>query len=106
MLTDPELADIMGWSVYFMDRSPIGRGDGLAERVRRVAQAAAEAERAALGAPEPRQCTWTEDPDTSSWDTDCGGKHEIIDGWPSENNMRFCCYCGGMLREVAQEPDA
>jgi hypothetical protein len=48
MLTDPELADIMGWSVRFMDRSPIGDPDGLAQRVRRVAQAAAQAERAVL----------------------------------------------------------
>ncbi len=98
MISDQRIAELMGWSANPAHVTGVlgGGPDDLPARVRAVAQAAAEAERVALGAPEPRQCTWTEDPDTSSWDTHCGGKHQIIDGWPSKNKMRFCCYCGGL----------
>jgi hypothetical protein len=104
MLTDPELADIMGWSVRFMDREPIGGGDGLADRVRRVAQAAAQAERAAVCGP-VRQCTWWQDGDEESdtWLASCGRDRYFMlnEGTPSANKMTHCCYCGGVLREVA-----
>jgi hypothetical protein len=33
------------------------------------------------------------------WETTCGNAFEINDGTPSENNMTYCCYCGGKVEE-------
>lgn len=57
---------------------------------------------------EPRRlrCTWERD-DEGNWDTECGegwlrDAYIIFgEGGPSENGMRFCCFCGGKL-EVAE----
>jgi hypothetical protein len=53
------------------------------------------------------ECTWTLDADYDgdSWDTSCGEKFCFIDGTPSQNQMRFCGYCGGRLVEVVPEPE-
>lgn len=47
--------------------------------------------------PKPKQCTWKQDVDDGSWDTDCGNKFCIENGTPSDNGMLFCCYCGAKL---------
>ena len=44
-------------------------------------------------------CAWTQDSD-GDWDTACGNRFAINEGLPSENDMRFCCYCGNPLHEV------
>lgn len=50
---------------------------------------------------EEQVCTWTEtDPDFCYWATDCSGAFSVTEGKPSENNMKFCCYCGKPLKEV------
>lgn len=46
-----------------------------------------------------KSCTWTEDED-GNWDTQCDNIFVIIEGTPTENKMKFCCYCGGRLKEV------
>lgn len=46
-------------------------------------------------------CVWTEDAD-GAWETECGHVFEVMTGTPSENDMRFCCYCGGALIEERQ----
>lgn len=51
----------------------------------------------ALGQP-PQRCTWTGD-DDGCWSTGCGQAFELTEGPPSENSMRFCCYCGQELEE-------
>ena len=33
------------------------------------------------------------------WETTCGNAFEINDGTPAENNMTYCCYCGGKVEE-------
>lgn len=43
-------------------------------------------------------CDWREDED-GNWDTGCGQKHVLLDGGPTDNHMRYCCYCGSRLRE-------
>ena len=51
-------------------------------------------------------CIWTED-ENGPWTSDCGREFDIMDGKPSENLMRFCCYCGKALVEkefVEAEP--
>jgi hypothetical protein len=48
----------------------------------------------------PSECTWTGDRDPDfcdGWDTGCGEKFVFIEGGPTENDMRFCPYCGGGL---------
>jgi len=40
------------------------------------------------------------------WDTSCHHRFTLNDGTPSENRMKFCCYCGKPLNEhiaVAEE---
>jgi hypothetical protein len=44
------------------------------------------------------QCVWAEDFD-GNWDTMCQQSFVFIDGSPSENKMKFCCYCGKELVE-------
>lgn len=46
-------------------------------------------------------CTWTQDAswDGGPWDTSCGNAFEINEGKPSDNHMKFCCYCGKPLIE-------
>lgn len=44
------------------------------------------------------RCIWTEDAD-GNWNTDCDNTFILNDGTPIENNMLFCCYCGGGLVE-------
>ena len=43
-------------------------------------------------------CVWHNDPETdNSWDTSCRQLFELYDGTPTENGMKFCCYCGGRI---------
>lgn len=45
-------------------------------------------------------CTWTlEEFDSDTYDTSCRHRFSINDGTPSENDINFCCYCGGKLIE-------
>ncbi len=43
-------------------------------------------------------CTWREDPD-GNWRTDCGHIFCFDDGGPTENQIKFCGYCGSSLKE-------
>lgn len=50
---------------------------------------------------EEEHCTWHNDPETdNSWDTSCRQLFEIYDGTPTDNGMRFCCYCGKPIRQA------
>lgn len=44
-------------------------------------------------------CEWQEVEDISSWETTCGNLFTINEGTPSDNKMRFCCFCGGLIVE-------
>jgi hypothetical protein len=44
-------------------------------------------------------CKWQEDDDGINW-TSCGEGFTLDSGTPSENKMKFCCYCGRSLKEV------
>ena len=41
-------------------------------------------------------CDWAQD-DEGNWGTSCGNLHAFIEDGPSENNHKFCPYCGGRL---------
>ena len=49
-------------------------------------------------------CKWTENSD-HFWDTSCHGSFVLNDGTPKENNMNFCCYCGGVIKQELYKED-
>lgn len=103
MITDQRIAELMGWSANPAHVTGVlgGGPDDLPARVRAVAQAAAEAARTEGNSAGVKQCTWTKDSGAISWDTACGGSYQIIGNLLSKSGMRWCCFCGGVLREVA-----
>lgn len=44
-------------------------------------------------------CEWSED-EEGNWWTGCDEAFCLTDGTPTENGMKFCCYCGEDLIEV------
>jgi len=46
-----------------------------------------------------KYCHWYEDED-GVWHTDCEKMFVLNTGTPTENKMRYCCYCGKNLVEV------
>ena len=50
-----------------------------------------------------RVCHWSEEEDM--WETECKHAFVLNEGTPSENEMRFCSYCGGELIEVRMEEE-
>lgn len=53
----------------------------------------------------PNECAWVQDGDADCdlWATDCRNYFRIDDGTPTDNKMRYCCYCGKPLRTVPFE---
>lgn len=49
-------------------------------------------------------CEWEPiDTDYGTWETSCEQAFTMFDGSPRQNDMRFCCYCGLPLKEVAHD---
>jgi len=44
-------------------------------------------------------CTW-EDNGEDAWETSCGEAFVLNEDGPTENGMKYCCYCGKPLREM------
>ena len=46
-------------------------------------------------------CIWTNatTDHSDTWETECGKMFTLNEGSPSDNDMKFCCYCGGSLEE-------
>lgn len=34
------------------------------------------------------------------WETSCGNAFTINDGTPAQNDMKYCCYCGGEIEQT------
>ena len=51
-----------------------------------------------------KYCVWTADEhdDYSIWETDCGNTFQLEYDGPEENKMKFCCYCGKLLKQEAE----
>jgi len=45
-----------------------------------------------------KYCLWQET-DEGFWETDCGHAYVVEHGTPSEEEMKFCCFCGLKLDE-------
>jgi len=43
-------------------------------------------------------CIWMED-DDGIYQTSCGNAFEFMNGTPDDNHMKFCPYCGKLLRQ-------
>lgn len=72
--------------------------------VRLVATVYAEADLPRLLWRADKACSWAQDGvGEDHWDTGCRKRFTLMDGSPSENRMRFCCYCGGDLIEQIAE---
>lgn len=55
-----------------------------------------------MEAKQSAHCTWKPDrqwEETGEWITECGESFMLIEGTPTENEMRFCPYCGRVLKE-------
>lgn len=49
------------------------------------------------------ECWWTETGEM--WETSCKNAFVLNDGTPRHNKMKFCCYCGGKLKQTPTRPD-
>lgn len=38
--------------------------------------------------------------------TTCGNYFQVFEGTPADNNMHFCCYCGGELIQAEADADS
>lgn len=50
-------------------------------------------------------CIWWEGDDGGPWATQCNELFNIENEGPEANGMRFCCFCGKKLVEVAADTD-
>lgn len=50
-------------------------------------------------------CRWSEDGDGGPYTTSCGGYFQVTEGTPTDNEMKFCCYCGKPLAEARYVED-
>lgn len=45
-------------------------------------------------------CNWDQDDEgENGWSTSCGHRFFLEEGPPSDNGMKFCCFCGNPLIE-------
>lgn len=52
------------------------------------------------------ECHWSQDgEDSDIWAAQCGRYFTTNDGSPSDNEMRFCCFCGKPLVEIRFEDE-
>jgi hypothetical protein len=49
--------------------------------------------------PENDLCLWIIDNDSGAWETECSNLFFITDGTPTENEMKYCCFCGKTIVE-------
>ena len=49
-------------------------------------------------------CTWVENDHIGIYQTACGNSFQFIDGTPESNRMKFCPYCGNLIRQKDGKP--
>ena len=49
------------------------------------------------------ECAWREG--DGHWCTDCHHEFVVNEGTPSENGMKYCCFCSKQLVEFPEERD-
>lgn len=104
--TEQLRAEFEAWTdnhYYLSELNNIYLDDDYVDPEMQAAWEGYQAGRAALQSQEQEEehCTWHNDPETdNSWDTSCRQLFEIYDGTPTDNGMRFCCYCGKPIRQA------
>lgn len=68
------------------------------ERIERIRDRLGELRYTLAWETRPRECEWREDWD--AWATSCRHMFEFTDGTPEDNHMKYCPFCGGILRPV------
>ena len=50
---------------------------------------------------EKETCSWIQedDPEICYWKTGCGNSFYFTEGAPTDNRMKYCCYCGRLLKQ-------
>ena len=50
---------------------------------------------------EKETCSWIQedDPEICYWKTRCGNSFYFTEGTPADNRMKYCCYCGKLLKQ-------
>jgi hypothetical protein len=48
-------------------------------------------------------CQWVYDGFEDCWSTECGNAFCFIDAGPSENEFKFCPYCGKGITAIADD---
>lgn len=51
-------------------------------------------------------CVWAEDGEDGPWGSSCGHYWQFTDGTPTENDMKFCPFCGKPLEQVARDEES
>ena len=46
-------------------------------------------------------CVWTNGDSDEEFETQCGNAFTFIDGGISDNNCKFCQYCGGAVKDAS-----
>lgn len=54
----------------------------------------------------PSRCVWAEDGEDGPWASSCGHYWQFTDGTPTENDMKFCPFCGKPLEQVARDEES
>ena len=55
-----------------------------------------------------KKCIWQQDDtgdDSGTYFADCGSNFSLNEGTPTDNRMKFCCYCGGEIVEMLVNND-
>lgn len=45
-----------------------------------------------------KHTVWKYSPCADLWETECDELFDFVDGTPTENGMRYCCYCGRPIK--------
>ena len=86
-------------SAAFAEPAPAAAPIEYSVSAERVAQQAAKSEDGHTVRSSSTTCQWTQNED-GAWESACGHRWEFIEGGPTENGMKFCCYCGKPLVDV------
>ena len=89
-MTRDEMIELLGWHPEINLLKDLDTLSG----VERIVEVAVLRERNALR----KACNWWEE--DGAWTTGCAKRFVLEAGAPEENSMSYCCYCGGILKEV------
>lgn len=101
MNTEQEMARFEAWHERLYGRRPVRSSKyGAYQATTHCERWLVWKARAALQSQDRKPCTWEHDAEIDAYETTCGNTFIVGEGTPAENDMKFCCYCGGALIEA------